>query len=220
MAREASDSESSLERVRTGYQQFFYDSIGDWYDNIMRVLYRGRDHVWRKHVVDELDSEGQVLELGAGTGRTESHDPEVEQYVALDVSRSMLSSGDHLRNPTMGDAHVTPFRDNSFDSVVAVLLMSTQINHDEVLREVRRVLKPGGKVYLVDTFANEGNIGRFVDKLFTVATYPVAFKLDVDIESIAQRQGYDIVDKYTPEENIRWFELVDIVTLRPRSTEP
>jgi SAM-dependent methyltransferase len=92
-------------------------------------------------------AKGRLLDIGAGDrwiGGALS--PEV-QYVALDYP----STGRDLygaRPDTFADAHALPFADASFDAVVCLEVLEHVRDPGQVLGEIARVLKPGGKAWL------------------------------------------------------------------------
>lgn len=92
----------------------------------------------------------RVLDLGAGTGHyafwAMAHG--ARSAVALDFAREMLAGAP--RPAVVADATRLPFRDGSFDLVVAALLLSFVGDRGALLRETARVLTPGGSVVLSD----------------------------------------------------------------------
>jgi ubiquinone/menaquinone biosynthesis C-methylase UbiE len=92
----------------------------------------------------------RVLDLGAGTGHyafwAMAHG--ARSAVALDFAREMLAGAP--RPAVVADATRLPFRDGSFDLVVAALLLSFVGDRAALLREAARVLSPGGCVVLSD----------------------------------------------------------------------
>lgn len=197
-----------MNRGRTDYMQSFYGAFASRYDRLMDLIYRRKDADWRREAVAELSETDDVLEVGAGTGRTASFAPMVESYVSLDVSRSMLGVADHLDRPVQGDVHALPFADDSFDVVIAVLLMSTQINHERAVGELARVVDPEGKVVLVDKFSARSDRQRWLDRVKTRLTYPFAFDFDVDVAELARRNGLAVESRTDVPRNLGMIEKV------------
>ena len=73
----------------------------------------------------------------------------------------MLESRDYL---TEGDAGELTFADNSFDTTVAMYVMTVVPEPEKVMRELARVTKPGGEVMLVNHFSQEEGVRGWVER--------------------------------------------------------
>ena len=112
-----------------------------------------------------------VLEVGPGTGY---YTLPVARWVApgtlhvLDVQQEMLdhtmrrAAGDGIDNvePRRGDARRLPYDDASFDSAYLVTVLGEVPDQDAALRELRRVLKPGGRVVVGELFGDPHMVGE------------------------------------------------------------
>jgi ubiquinone/menaquinone biosynthesis C-methylase UbiE len=135
------------------------------YDRVMAGIEDGGARTWRAELVSDLD--GDVLEIGAGTGANVAHYPAT-------VTRLVLSEPDrHMRiqleervrevqEASEGAAHVEvvdagagqmPFPDESFDAVVSTLVLCTVPDQGTALAEIHRVLRPGGRLVLLEHVA-------------------------------------------------------------------
>lgn len=99
---------------------------------------------------------GKVLEIGAGTGLNLSHYPSNVKFIkATDNDEAMLAEA-KKRFPEgyvhfeLVDAQALPYPDNEFDTVVATLVFCSVPDPDLALKEVYRVLKPGGSFLLLE----------------------------------------------------------------------
>lgn len=100
---------------------------------------------------------GQTLEVAIGTGLNLTQYPEDVELTGLDLSPEML---DIARERAVqlgraidlqeGDAHNLPFDDESFDTVVCTYSLCNIPDPQQAVDEMKRVLKPGGKLILVD----------------------------------------------------------------------
>ena len=112
---------------------------------------------------------GRVLELGVGTGMNFPFYGEVESLHGIEPDPHMLKRA-RTRAEKLGlkielsqaGAEALPFEDASFDTVVVTWVLCTIPNPEAALREVARVLKPGGRILFVE---------------HTQSRYPVARRL-------------------------------------------
>lgn len=194
-----------MNRGRTGYMRRVYALVARRYDWLMDRVYGGRDAAWRDAALDAVRDDDRVLEVGAGTCRTEARADHDAGYVSLDVSRRMLAASD-ADNPVEGDVHALPFRDGAFDVVVAVLLLSTRINHDRAVAEMARVADR--RVVVVDKFSRDRRHQRWLDRAKTALAAPLAFDFDVDVEALAAANGLDVRDRQPTPRNLGMIERV------------
>jgi len=109
---------------------------------------------------------GRVLEIGAGTGINLRHYPKTVEVVALEPNPFMhpyleTSGRDSGLSLTIQDgvAEAIEADDNSYDAVVSTLVLCSVDSPEQVLAEVRRVLKPGGQFYFVEHVAAPAGSG-------------------------------------------------------------
>jgi ubiquinone/menaquinone biosynthesis C-methylase UbiE len=122
---------------------------------------------------------GVVLEVGAGTGLNFSfYNPEkVERLEAIEPDTAMLRYA-RQRMATAGvpitltqaAVEELPFDDSTFDCVVATLVFCSVTDPERGLREIRRVLKPGGTLYMVEHVRSQGSIASRVQDMITPIT--------------------------------------------------
>jgi ubiquinone/menaquinone biosynthesis C-methylase UbiE len=125
------------------------------YDRAMRVAERywvtgGRPWICSR-------AEGDVLEVAVGTGLNFAHYPSGVRLTGIDISTAMLDRARdraaQLGLPVSlreGDAQALPFADASFDSVVCTLSLCGIPDNRTAIAEMRRVLRPGGRLLLLD----------------------------------------------------------------------
>jgi ubiquinone/menaquinone biosynthesis C-methylase UbiE len=118
-------------------------------------------------------AEGRCLEIGAGSGLNLEHWPAEVQLVASEpfepMARQLLQKVQSSRPATevvVAAGESLPFPDGSFDTVALTLVLCTTPDPDAVLREVDRVLKPGGRfLFLEHVRARDGSLARWQDRL-------------------------------------------------------
>jgi SAM-dependent methyltransferase len=135
-----------------------YDGLADWYDAFVRGDGSGWTRAAGSLLVELLgDGPGRCLDLGCGTG---VFVPLLSEQgwvvVGVDLSADQLRMarervGDVAEALVQADALALPFEDGSFDAVAAVLVHTDIDGYDLALREVARVLRPGGRFVHVGT---------------------------------------------------------------------
>ncbi len=141
--------------------QAMFDGIAGRYDLMNRVMTMGQDQRWRRLVVGKAGdlSKGRVLDLATGTGDIAalfSQKYPNASVVGGDFSQNMLGEAQNrfssLPIQWMAcDANMLPFSDNSFSAVTFGYLLRNVDDVPRVLREIHRVLQPGGAIVSLDT---------------------------------------------------------------------
>src|SRR2546423_3559591 len=127
-------------------------------DRIFAALADPLSARWEKKHGAELrrkllaEARGRVLEIGVGTGQSFRHYPSVDEVVGIEPSEPMLRrsrqrAAESDRDITLvaATAEQLPFPDDSFDTVVTMAVLCTVDDPERSLREIRRVLRPGGR---------------------------------------------------------------------------
>lgn len=136
--------------------QAMFDAVAQRYDLTNDVLSLGQDRRWRTAVLRAVDPRpgDRVLDLAAGTGT--SSVPFAERgalVVPCDFSVGMLRVGKQARPSlpfTAGDATRLPFADDSFDAATISFGLRNVVDPDAGLREIRRVVRPGGRLVVCE----------------------------------------------------------------------
>jgi len=115
---------------------------------------------------------GQVLEVAVGTGRNLEHYPAEVQLSGIELSPAMLAraQGRAASLPRsvdlrLGDAQHLSFPDATFDTVVATLTLCAIPDAHAAVREMARVLRPGGHLILLDHVASPNRAVRAAQRL-------------------------------------------------------
>lgn len=141
-----------------------FDRVSSNYDFLNRVITFGIDVSWRKKVVQMvLDRNARsVLDIATGTGDLAIlfGMEDTDKVVGLDLSPGMLEVGkkkvaaQHLEDKVdmvLGDSENLPFEDNAFDAATVAFGVRNFENLEKGLREICRVLKPGGSLVVLET---------------------------------------------------------------------
>lgn len=124
-----------------------FTDIAGKYDRINRILSLGQDQKWRQRAVNHLPS-GRLLDLGGGTGAANEIFDRFD-VVALDPSPEMLSLNAE-RSRVVAAGERLPFNDGTFDAVFSAYVVRNLDSLDSTLAEIHRILRPGGRVGIVD----------------------------------------------------------------------
>jgi len=140
-----------------------FDSVASRYDIMNDLMSMGLHRVWKRYTVMVADlREGQqVLDIAGGTGDLSmafaKHVGKTGRVVHTDINEAMLRTGrDRLLDqglvlPTLVcDAEKLPFPDQHFDLVSVAFGLRNMTHKDSALKEMCRVLKPGGKLLVLE----------------------------------------------------------------------
>jgi phosphatidylethanolamine/phosphatidyl-N-methylethanolamine N-methyltransferase len=165
-----------------------YDFVFDW------IFHPGREQAMRLLDVKRND---HVLEVGIGTGLNLPLYPTHCHITGIDLSEEMLEKAQDkvielgLIGVTLKvmDATVMDFGDSEFDSAVATYTISAVPDPVGVLREMRRVVKPGGSIVLLNHFRSERRVvGRLEDLVSPVCTR-LGWKSNLPFEPLLKQVG-------------------------------
>ncbi len=166
-------------------------------------------YISRKGLVDNVRQlapgiTGDVLDFGCGSKPYEELFTGARSYVGVDIAVSGHDHGDS-RIDYFYDGKVLPFADDSFDAVVAFEVFEHVFNIDEVLAEIGRVLKPGGKLLLSIPFAWEEH-----EQPYDFARYT-----SFGIRHVLDKAGYETMEqRKTSSYLLAVAQVVIVCTLR------
>lgn len=147
-----------------------YDRIAPHYDRAMRPLERRLLARLRARAARELPAGGRLLELGAGTGANFPFYPREARGAGVELSREMLKRARAKGAPpglrlVQASAEQLPFADDSFDAALATLLFCSLDSPGRAFAELRRVVRAGGRVVLLEHVRPAGTLGYAFDAL-------------------------------------------------------
>jgi demethylmenaquinone methyltransferase/2-methoxy-6-polyprenyl-1,4-benzoquinol methylase len=149
-----------------------FDRIAPVYDVMNRVMTAGLDLRWRRLAAAEVVRPGdRVLDAACGTGdlALADHRAGALEVTGLDFSTRMLerarrkAPGIHF---VEGDMLALPFDDDAFDSATVGFGVRNVSDLDLALRELRRVLRPGGRLAILEITRPRGLLRRFFNLWF------------------------------------------------------
>ena len=151
------------ERDKARHVRQVFDSVASNYDVMNDLMSAGLHRWWKTYTINVANPRpgDRVLDIAGGTGDLGlAFAPRVAPtgtVVHTDINEAMLREGrsrlldEGLVLPTMVcDAEKLPFADNSFDIVSVAFGLRNMTHKDQALGEMRRVLKPGGKLLVLE----------------------------------------------------------------------
>ena len=148
-----------------------FDRIAPVYDAMNRVMTAGLDRRWRRLTAEAVVRNGdRVLDVACGTGDLGIAAVRAGGTVTgLDFSPEMLERA-RRKAPGIewieGDALALPFEDESFDATTIGFGLRNVPDYDACLRELRRVLRPGGRVAVLEITRPRGVLRVFYSLWF------------------------------------------------------
>lgn len=155
-----------------------YDRLASRYDRAMQplerlLLARLRAEAWR-----ELPADAScILEVGSGTGVNFPFYPKDARGACVELSFEMIRQAQTKPRPrairlVQASAEQLPFADNSFDAALATLVFCSIASPAQAFAEVRRVVRAGGRVVLLEHVRPRGLLGPVFDAL-SLLTVPL-----------------------------------------------
>lgn len=147
--------QSEIDLKATALTRARYQRLSATYD-LMESLTEMRFYPWRKQLWG-LVTGTEILEVGVGTGKNMPFYPQGVRMTAIDLTPGMLErarkrAADLRLNIALkiGDVQALEFPDSTFDAVVATCVFCSVPNPVLGFTESGRVLKPDGKIYLLE----------------------------------------------------------------------
>jgi phosphatidylethanolamine/phosphatidyl-N-methylethanolamine N-methyltransferase len=182
--------------IRTAYRRW-----APVYDHTFgRITAEGR-----KHAVEMINrSRGRVLEVGVGTGLSLPDYGRHLEIVGIDMSPEMLEKArervavEWLTNITglyEMDAGDLKFPDASFDTVVAMYVITVVPDPEGVMRELSRVCRPGGDVILINHFSAEEGMRGWVERRMAPFADKLGWRPVFDVDRVMVCKDLALVEK-------------------------
>ena len=176
---------------KAGRVKGVFDSVAPRYDFMNDLMSGGLHRRWKRYTIDQAAvKRGQtVLDLAGGTGdlaREFAGQVGATGHVVLaDINASMLVEGRSQLidagvagnlSITQVDAEVLPFSDASFDCITIAFGLRNVTNKDAALRSMLRVLKPGGKLLILE-FSKPSDDVNPASALYSFRVLPLLGKM-------------------------------------------
>jgi phosphatidylethanolamine/phosphatidyl-N-methylethanolamine N-methyltransferase len=186
---------------QTAATQARYDRIAPVYDLMEWFVENSAFQEWRKDLWSRLPS-GRILEVGVGTGKNMPYYPPDAQVTAIDLSERMLAQAQRkadelglqvdLRHMDVQDLG---FPQDTFAAAVATFVFCSVPIPVQGLREIARVVKPGGDIWLLEHVRiNKPLIGPLMDFANPLAVRVMGANINRQTVQNVKRAGLQIID--------------------------
>lgn len=162
---------TNREVIQRGFWDRAYNRLAGLYDAVDWFT-GGATHRFRRRALPYLPPDGaRVLEIGFGSGRLHLELAKRYQMAGLDLAPGMvdltrrrLGARGLVSDLRRGNVEEIPWADESFDAVISTFAFSAFPDADAAMDEIVRLIKPGGRVIIVDAGeASDGNaMARFL----------------------------------------------------------
>lgn len=147
-----------------------FNNISGTYDFLNHFMSLGIDILWRKKAIRQLKAQQpkSILDVATGTGDFAFEAIKIlkpEKITGVDISVGMLEVAkkkirerklEHIFSVRLGDSEMLPFEDNQFDAITVAYGVRNYENLEKGLADMRRVLKPGGKIVILEFSKPQG----------------------------------------------------------------
>ncbi|HET7874814.1 MAG TPA: methyltransferase domain-containing protein [Methylomirabilota bacterium] len=184
------DAALEKRQVKRAYKIYApaYDFVFDW------IFHPGREAAIRLLDIKPGD---QILEVGIGTGLNLPLYPANCRITGIDLSEEMLDKAQDkvmelaLGNVTLKamDATTMDFGDDEFDSAVATYTISAVPDPVGVLREMKRVVKPGGSLVILNHFRSQRRLLGWLEDLVAPVCTRLGWKSNLPLEPLLRQVG-------------------------------
>ena len=164
-----------------------FDSIAPEYDALNHILSLNIDKIWRRRAVRKLlpkDADFHILDVACGTGDFSiavARRSKNARITGIDLSDGMLAGGrekvarlglDGRIELLKGDCEALEFADDSFDGVCVGFGVRNFEHLEQGLREILRVLKPGGRLVILELSVPQNRLLLALYKLYFLKILP------------------------------------------------
>ena len=190
-----------------------YDDVAQYYEGVMGPFQRWGLVKLRQETLSQLPA-GRILEIGAGTGLNFVHYPPDAHGVAGEFSREMLKIAETKTRPPgvqllQNRAEHLPFKTHAFDAAFATLVFCSVEAPAEAFAELRRVVRPGGTVVLLEHVRPGGVLGPIFDLLNVFSTRLFDDHVNRRTAKMVSEAGLEVVDVKS-----RLFGIINLIKCR------
>lgn len=176
-----------------------YDKFAERYDRAFAPAEKWFLSKWREETLSFLPDNSKILEVGAGTGLNFRFYPAACNAAATEISFKMLefAAGKTLQKKislAQADAQELPFPAEHFDAAFATLVFCSIPNPGRAFSELRRVVKKGGKIILLEHVRPNGALGYIFDILNLVTVPLIEDHFNRRTAKLAKESGLKLLE--------------------------
>lgn len=169
--------------------EHMFNSIAPEYDRLNHIMSLNMDKLWRRRALQKIvikDKSQQILDIACGTGDFSIAIAECanksSKIEGIDISEGMLEvmraklserGLDDRVSARLGDSEDLPYGEDSFDRVTIAFGIRNFEHREKALKEILRVLKPGGRLVILELSVPSNALIRFAFKLYFTKFVPL-----------------------------------------------
>ena len=197
---------------KAAYVRTMFARIAGCYDRANMFMTFGRDREWRRLAAKaaECSTGCLALDVATGTGELALAVSELgARVVGVDFCLEMLAVA--RAKPTLrragvilvaGDGLALPFPDDTFDCATTGFSLRNVANVSALLSEMRRVVRPGGRVVCLELIPPDGHVWSWLFRIYSHGVAPLLARL-AGGEAEAYRYLPDSVDRFLSADELR-----------------
>lgn len=172
-----------------------YDKFAAGYDKAFAPFEKRFLEKWRAETLSNLPENSHILEIGAGTGANFKFYPPSKCAAASEISIKMIGFAKQKTNDirlVQANAETLPFPESLFDAAFATLVFCSIPNPENAFAELKRVVKPNGKIVLLEHVRPNGILGYGFDLLNIFTTALIEDCFNRETASLAEKSGLKV----------------------------
>jgi len=177
-------------KMRESTTRKLYNLWSKFYDYTFGALVIQRQA--RAHNELRLKPGDRILDMGVGTGMTLKYYPNNVTVVGLDISAGMLRKAKRKLTKLnqnnihliQGDAITPPLLEHSFDHILITHVISVVSEPNRLLESAQRLLKPDGRVVILNHFESTNSIVRFFERIMNPLFVKIGWRSDLRLADI------------------------------------
>ena len=174
-----------------------YDKFAKDYDKAFAPFEKRFLSKWREETLSYLPENSKILEIGAGTGANFQFYPTCQHAVASEISLKMLEFARRKTNSIeliQTNAETLPFAENTFDAAFATLVFCSITKPENAFAELQRIIKPKGKIVLLEHVRPNGLLGFAFDFLNILTVAMIEDHFNRQTAKLAEQSGLKVLE--------------------------